>query len=193
MTAGRRPARGCAVQARNARATSFIGGAVAAVLGGFGTVDLLRPSDAPWAAGPWRALEWLGLPVGLLGMIAMSGALWRFARAWRIAVLVAGLLLLAIGVDPWLYTPALMHDRPNSESAGMTGFIIFLFVGLPGLLCVGVGIGLVLGGRKSRRGHESTQDSLPPVEALRSGESAPAAPPVLPAGQPPAPARGSRG
>ena len=50
--------------------------------------------------------------------------------------LIIGLILLAVGGFPWLYTPLFFGDRPptTNEGSGMLGTLIFLFVGLPGLL-----------------------------------------------------------
>ena len=46
-----------------------------------------------------------------------------------------GLLFVAVGCFPWVYTPELTGDRrPGGEGAGLMGTIIFLFVGIPGLL-----------------------------------------------------------
>ncbi len=50
-------------------------------------------------------------------------------------LLVVGLIFLAVGGFPWVYTPTLTGDlRPGGEGAGLMGTIIFLFVGIPGLL-----------------------------------------------------------
>ncbi len=65
-------------------------------------------------------------------------------------LLTIGLVMLAVGGFPWLYTPALMHDRQNGEAAGMTGTLIFLFVGVPGLLLTSAGI--ALWSRQRRKG-----------------------------------------
>jgi uncharacterized iron-regulated membrane protein len=54
-------------------------------------------------------------------------------------------------VDPWLYTPALMHDRPDGEAAGMIGTIIFILVGWPGLVMSCTGASLLLGRRIAGR------------------------------------------
>jgi hypothetical protein len=126
-------------------------GALAAVVGGVGTVALFVSGDGR----SWGLPGLLGPPLGLVGVLALGGALWGFARGWRIAVLAAGLLLLVIAVDPCLYTPALRHDRPEGEAAGMIGTLLFLFVGVPGVLVTGVGIGLVLSVRKVREATRS--------------------------------------
>ena len=54
--------------------------------------------------------------------------------SWR-TVLLAGLIMLAGGAFPWAYTPLLVRDR-GMEGSGMLGTLIFLAVGLPGLVLV---------------------------------------------------------
>lgn len=55
------------------------------------------------------------------------------------SVLITGLIMLAIGVFPWFYTPLLTGDRAGGESAGMLGTLICLLVGLPGLILTIIG------------------------------------------------------
>lgn len=54
-------------------------------------------------------------------------------------VLSTGLIMLAVGAFPWVYTPMLTGDRPGGESAGMLGTIICLLVGVPGLILTVIG------------------------------------------------------
>ena len=63
-------------------------------------------------------------------------------------LLIIGLVMLVVGGFPWLYTPALMHDLPNGEAAGMLGTLIFMFVGTPGLMLTGVGVALWINQRR---------------------------------------------
>jgi len=115
----------------------------AVIAGALGVVNFF------WPRAP--AVHWL-TPLGpsllLGGALATSGALWDFTRGWRIAVLVLGLLTLAIGVAPLLCTFALR--RPDDEAIGMLATIVFLFVVPPGLVSIGVGIGFLLGARRTR-------------------------------------------
>ncbi len=50
-------------------------------------------------------------------------------------LLAFGLILLAIGGFPWLYTPLFFGKMPlaTDEGSGMLGTVLFLSVGLPGL------------------------------------------------------------
>ena len=50
-----------------------------------------------------------------------------------------GLLMLLFGAFPWIYTPLVIHDH-GGEGSGMLGTLIFLFVGLPGLLLTVTGL-----------------------------------------------------
>ena len=63
-------------------------------------------------------------------------------------ILTVGLCMLLVGGFPWIYTPALMHDRPNGEAAGMIGTLIFMFIGLPGLVITVVAACLLIGQRQ---------------------------------------------
>lgn len=61
-------------------------------------------------------------------------------RSFYRGVLVLGVLMLAVGGCPWIYTPYLMDDRPGGEGAGMMGTAIFIVVGLPGLVVALIGL-----------------------------------------------------
>jgi uncharacterized protein YqgC (DUF456 family) len=83
-------------------------------------------------------LRWLGLfgPTFLLVgcVISLRGFAFGRSSVFRYAVLILGLLMLVIGGCPWLYTPYLIGGGRDNEGAGMLGMIIFIFVGLPGLV-----------------------------------------------------------
>jgi len=55
-------------------------------------------------------------------------------------VLVVGLIALLIGGCPWVYTSYLVGGTPGNESAGMLGTLLFIFIGLPGLLLTLIGL-----------------------------------------------------
>jgi hypothetical protein len=102
------------------------------------TIDLL----APGGHRPFFGL------LGILGpfLFTLGGLLILGDVAPR-AVLVIGLVLLAVGGFPWFYTPWLMGTRGGDEGSGMLGTIIFIFVGLPGLIATLVGLFYTVFGR----------------------------------------------
>ena len=55
-------------------------------------------------------------------------------------VLVLGLIMLAIGGFPWMYTPYLLGLKGGNEGSGMMGTIIFILIGLPGLVTTIMGL-----------------------------------------------------
>ena len=59
-----------------------------------------------------------------------------------------GLCMLLVGGFPWIYTPALMHDHSSGEASGMIGTLIFMFIGLPGLVITVVAAALLIGQRR---------------------------------------------
>jgi hypothetical protein len=74
----------------------------------------------------------------LIGWVTfLRGSTWGARVLSRRAVRIGALLMLLIGGCPWLWLSALTQmsgGRPGNEGDGMLGTIIFLFVGLPGLL-----------------------------------------------------------
>jgi hypothetical protein len=80
-------------------------------------------------------------------VITIRGIIWG-ARIWSGRnILITGLIMLVIGAFPWIYTPLLMGARKGSEGPGMLGTLIFLFVGIPGLIFTI--FGFICGGRES--------------------------------------------
>jgi hypothetical protein len=82
--------------------------------------------------GGWLALACptciiFGLTVFVRGLISNKEIYWP-----RI-ILTTGLLMLAVGAYPWIYTDLLIGDRPGNEGAGMLGTLLFISVGVPGL------------------------------------------------------------
>jgi hypothetical protein len=53
-----------------------------------------------------------------------------FSRGFFLQV---GLIMLILGGFPWIYTPLIIRDG-GMEGSGMLGTIIFILVGLPGLI-----------------------------------------------------------
>jgi hypothetical protein len=69
----------------------------------------------------------------------VRGFAWGASSFFRWAVLMIGLLMLAIGGCPWVYTSYLVGGRPGNEGAGMLGTLISIVVGLPGLAITTLG------------------------------------------------------
>ncbi len=64
-----------------------------------------------------------------------------------------GVVLLLVGGCPWIYTPYFNNGRTDSAS-GMLGTIIFITIGLPGLIITAIGL---INARKNRRvSHQRT-------------------------------------
>jgi hypothetical protein len=137
---------------------ALVGASITTVLGVLGTACLWAAHGPAGILGDWAFLALLGPPVALVGLATLCAALWHWSL--RGVVLVIGLLMLAAGADPWLYTPALMHDRPGGAAAGMIGTLIFLFVGIPGVVITTIGVGLVLSEPQSLgRPQSASQDA----------------------------------
>ncbi len=117
------------------RAIAFAGG-LALAAAGAGILCFLNAnaarlpahSPAEWLAFIAPAMFFHGLVVALGGLLVGTQI---FAMR---TILLTGLLMLAVGAAPWIYTPWLTGDRRGGESAGMLGTILFLIVGVPGLL-----------------------------------------------------------
>jgi hypothetical protein len=80
-------------------------------------------------------------------IIIIRGCFWGAKVISGRNILITGLIMLVIGAFPWLYTPWLMGTRGGDEGSGMMGTMIFLFVGIPGLLLTI--LGFICGGRES--------------------------------------------
>jgi hypothetical protein len=102
-------------------------GSIFLLLGTFLTIDLVLPGG--------RGL------LGLLGpsLLTLGGLLILGNVAPRV-VLLTGLLLLAVGGLSWCYLPWLMGTRGGDEGSGMIATLIFILVGLPGLIAVLMGL-----------------------------------------------------
>ena len=73
-------------------------------------------------------------------VVFVRGLAWgsRVLSAWT--ALASGLVMLVVGVFPWVYTEWLTGDRPGGESAGMLGTLLFVLVGVPGLVLTAAGV-----------------------------------------------------
>ena len=102
---------------------------------------LSRPTEGPGRPrGEWLIIFGPMLIVGG-GVICVRG----IRAGGRIfssrTVLYTGLVMLAIGGFPWLYTGLLIRDR-GGEGSGMLGTLLFILVGIPGLILTLVGLAL---------------------------------------------------
>ncbi|MEJ7638042.1 MAG: hypothetical protein WKF75_08700, partial [Singulisphaera sp.] len=66
-----------------------------------------------------------------------------------------GLVLLLVGGCPWIYTPLFYGGETHPQASGMLGFLIFLFIGLPGLIITAVGADNLWRQRRARVASES--------------------------------------
>ncbi len=123
---------------------------VATGVGLIATYDLFRPR-------PQRIILDDGLLLFLGPAFLMVGVILFFkhfaskgGRSFYRGVLALGVLMLAVGGCPWIYTPYLMDDRSGGEGAGMMGTAIFIVVGLPGLVVALIGLVGYSGAKKKK-------------------------------------------
>ena len=116
------------------RITAVLIGAGLVGLGVWMAFPFWDPHPNPHGPGPWANLALVAPTLFFCGLVAMLGgalvgtAIFR----WRTLLLV-GLLMLLVGAFPWIYTPLLVGDH-GGEGSGMLGTLLFLFVGVPGLI-----------------------------------------------------------
>ena len=48
--------------------------------------------------------------------------------------MILGIVLVVIGAYPWMYTSHIVGGQPGNEAAGMLGTIIFILIGIPGIV-----------------------------------------------------------
>jgi len=95
-----------------------------------------------------------GLALSLIGYGRLAWMLSTPAAKFspRRLLLVIGTTMIVFGLCPWWWLSIatwLSGGRPGNEGEGMFGFLIFLFVGLPGLVLTLIGLlGLFGGNRK---------------------------------------------
>ncbi|MDI6783973.1 MAG: hypothetical protein QME64_07765 [bacterium] len=127
------------------RATSVIFGliliAIAIGIFWYGSYTVL---NAKGARGGFGLFDWLFIFIPTMFMfgiiITIRGMFWG-AKVWSGRnILLTGLVMLVIGAFPWFYTPWLMGTRGGDEGSGMMGTLIFLLVGIPGLLLTIIGL-----------------------------------------------------
>ncbi len=84
-------------------------------------------------------LSYLSPMLCIMGIVIfIRGIFWGAPAFSGRTVLYTGLLMLLLGVFPWAYTPLIIRDR-GMEGSGMLGMLIFLFVGIPGLILTIIG------------------------------------------------------
>jgi hypothetical protein len=128
------PERGSSPRAR-ALATSGILLALGLLCG----FPLLHPesSGGGWSVLFAPTLIILGTVALVRGLIGAGSALSGRSLLWT------GLAMLLGGACPWVYTGLLIGGSPGNEGAGMLGTLIFLFVGVPGLLVTIAGLSVL--------------------------------------------------
>jgi hypothetical protein len=82
-------------------------------------------------SGWMMALVPMMIVIGFVIMI--RGAIWRGAVFSPRTIFVCGLVLLALGAFPWIYTG-------SDEGGGMLGTLLFLSLGIPGVIVTLVGL-----------------------------------------------------
>ena len=90
--------------------------------------------------GDWLLL---GVPAMIIcgAVMLVRGLIWGSPPFSWTTLLITGLIMLVVGGAPWVYTPLIIRDR-GMEGSGMLGTIIFIAVGLPGLLLTLLGLAL---------------------------------------------------
>jgi len=87
----------------------------------------------------WEWLIIFGPMLIIMGIVMlMRGLLWGQSAFSGRTVLYGGLVMLLIGGFPWIYTPLLIKDHVG-EGSGMLGTLLFLIVGIPGLVLTIIG------------------------------------------------------
>ena len=121
------------------RARALITGGVLVVHGLLCALPLLRPEGrgGGWPVFLSPALLILGVVALVRGLIGAQGAL-----SGR-SILATGVAMLVVGAFPWVYTGLLVGGSPGNEGAGMLGTLIFLVVGIPGLLVTLAGLAVL--------------------------------------------------
>ena len=77
----------------------------------------------------------------LYGLAASArGLLFDTPLLSKRTTLYTAFLMLLVGAFPWAYTGWIVGGRPGNEGAGMLGTLIFLFVGVPGLILAVAGL-----------------------------------------------------
>ena len=98
----------------------------------------------------WSLLDLLLLFGPTLFFMGISMTILSFFPGARVfsprTILLTGLLMLVVGIFPWIYTPYFFNGRSN-EGSGMMGTLIFLMVGIPGIILTI--LGLLMGGINS--------------------------------------------
>jgi hypothetical protein len=112
-------------------------GLLLASFGGLVTVDLLRP-NAERALPSYLQSAIFFVPAIFAAGCALflRGFAWGTHDGFHGILLISGLLMLAVGACPWIYASYLIGGGPESEGAGMLGTLIFISIGLPGLVLV---------------------------------------------------------
>jgi hypothetical protein len=116
----------------------------------------------PWGYGPVNAIFLLGpifLAAAAAGHAARSEQAAKPGResapAGRVVRL--GLLMLLAGGFPWLYTPLFTGGKSN-QASGMIGTLIFMLVGLPGLVVTAIGLINLAQQRRARKTWKPSPD-----------------------------------
>ena len=96
--------------------------------------QLMRPQEV----GPAKpGFEWLfaiAPPLLVIGVVVVVRAIAFGARALSGRnLLISGLIMILVGGFPWLYTELMIGDR-GMEGSGTLGTLLFLLVGVPGVL-----------------------------------------------------------
>ena len=117
---------------RSTRVFVLTGGVILIGLGALGTHDLFGHPAERFLPTRFQYLMFLGpVSIGFGIVTTLRGLFLSASRVLRRVVLGTGLLMLAVGGCPWMYTPFITGDR--QEGAGMLATMIFIFVGMPGL------------------------------------------------------------
>ncbi len=87
-------------------------------------------------------LGWSAPAAFIVGVVVfVRGLAWSAAVISVQNILFSGLLMLVVGGFPWAYTPLIIGDG-GMEGSGMLGTLIFIFIGIPGILATTIGSSL---------------------------------------------------
>ncbi|WP_345989629.1 hypothetical protein WCX18_03535 [Sulfurimonas sp. HSL1-2] len=132
-------------------------GLLLAVIGLVAFKDLLHARADRVLPSALFILSYLGLPILFVGAVTIfRGMGWLKGRGFARTLLSIGIAMLAVGGFPWVYTDLLVGGRPGNEASGMLGTILFILVGVPGLVVTVTA--LVLRSRQLKKENRS-QDS----------------------------------
>jgi uncharacterized membrane protein len=116
------------------KSTSIRGGVIIAI-GLILTFSFFKPAT-DYTPGIFNMLVFFGPCLLISGLVIfIRGYFFNKSAFSKQTVRWCGLIMLLLGGFPWLYTPLIISDR-GMEGSGMLGTILFIVLGIPGILAI---------------------------------------------------------